>query len=87
MPPRRGGNAEPLARFERCLDRLAEAVEWDGDVLARLPATLCVDDERKAVAPAPERRDLLCRLRCVQRECVLSEHLEQVVANALGLVA
>src|SRR5919109_129372 len=58
VSPRASGQSKPPADLERLFDRVAEAVERDRDILARLSAALRADDERKAVAPAPQRCDL-----------------------------
>src|SRR5687767_2309520 len=66
VAPGAARQAEPATDLERLLDRLGEPVERHGDVLARLATALRTDDQREAVAPAPQRCDLLRKLGCIQ---------------------
>ena len=79
-------DAQPPPDLERLLDRLAEPVERHCNVLARLAAALGIDDERQAVAPAPQRGDLLRRLGGVERQRVLAEQVEHVLADPRRLL-
>ena len=76
VTPRAGRHAESASDLERFDDRFAEPVERHRDVLARLAASLCVDDERQTVAPAPQRGDLLRSFGRVERERVFAEQVE-----------
>jgi len=57
MPKAARGKPVAVADRERFLDRLAEAVERDDDVLAHLAAALRVHCDRDSLAPAPELLD------------------------------
>src|SRR2546430_1314167 len=77
VAPRACRHTQPFPDLERLLNCLAEPVERHGDVLTCLPTALRVHDERKAVAPLPERTDLLRRLRRIEGLRILCKDLEQ----------
>ena len=71
---------------DRLLDRLCEAVERHDDVLAEGAAAPGAHGEGEAGAPPPQRLEPLAVARGVDGDRVLRQGLDELVANALGLV-
>ena len=81
VPPAAGRKVMPAADLDRAVDRSLQAVDGNHDVLRHLAAALRGDGNRRAVAPAPQRADLLEVGRGVDEYGVLVSDLGQLVVD------